>query len=55
VGLLVAYPIASILMARLYYALSDDYNKAETVVVQPVEIPADLPGVHTERESEKLQ
>jgi hypothetical protein len=55
VGLLVAYPIASILMARLYYALSDDYTKDEAVVVQPAEIPADLPEVHTETESEKPQ
>lgn len=47
IGLFIAYPLASILMARLYYALSDDFNKKEAVVVQPVEIPADLPEVAT--------
>lgn len=45
IGLLVTYPIASILMAKLYVALADDYNAKDTVVVQPAEIPQDLPEV----------
>lgn len=45
VGLLVTYPLASILMAKLYTALADDYNHKDTVVVQPAEIPQDLPEV----------
>lgn len=47
IGLLIMYPTASILRAKLYLALSDDYNKREAVVVQPVEIPQDLPEVET--------
>jgi hypothetical protein len=37
------------LIAKLYYALSDHHNHVEAVVVQPVEIPADLPEVETEK------
>ncbi len=43
VGLLVAYPLASILLARLYLALIKEHEKNEVIVPQPVEIPA-----HTE-------
>jgi len=49
IGLFVAYPIASILRARLYFALSEDYNKQEGVALQPVEIPADLSEVEIEK------
>lgn len=45
IGLLITYPVASILMAKLYTALADDYNHKDTVVVQPAEIPQDLPEV----------
>lgn len=47
IGLFITYPLAAILTAKLYVALSDDFNKKEAVVVQPVEIPADLPEVAT--------
>lgn len=47
IGLLIAAPIARILTTKLYLALSDHYNQKEAVVVQSVEIPADLPEVST--------
>lgn len=52
IGLLITYPIASILMAKLYYVLSQDFNQKESVVVQPAEIPADLPEVETETQTD---
>lgn len=42
VGLLVAYPLASILMARLYLALIKGQEAGETVVPQSAEIPAHI-------------
>ena len=47
IGLLITYPLASILIARLYIVLSEHYHSKEGVVVQPVEIPADLPATET--------
>lgn len=47
IGLLITYPIASVLIAKLYLALSEDHNRKETMIVQPVEIPADLPTTQT--------
>lgn len=43
VGVLVTYPLALLLMAKLYRALGAHFDQGHTVVVQPVEIPA-----HTE-------
>ncbi len=43
IGLVVAAPIVSVLMTRLYVALSTAYNAKDAVVPQPAEIPADLP------------
>lgn len=43
VGLLVAYPLASILMARFYLTLIKGQEAGEVIAPQPVEIPA-----HTE-------
>lgn len=39
VGLLIAYPLASILLARLYLALIKQQEAGETVIPQPAEIP----------------
>jgi uncharacterized membrane protein len=38
VGILVTYPIAMILMAKFYRALSNHYNNSQTIVPQPAEI-----------------
>ncbi len=46
VGVLVTYPLALILMAKLYRALSTHFDHGHTVAVQPVEIPQ--AAVHTE-------
>ncbi|MBP6904774.1 MAG: hypothetical protein KBB91_01815 [Candidatus Pacebacteria bacterium] len=42
IGLFVAYPLAAILMAKFYLALSAHYDATRAVIEQPVEIPAEL-------------
>jgi hypothetical protein len=39
VGVLVTYPLALILMAKLYRALGAHFDQGHTIAVQPVEIP----------------
>jgi uncharacterized membrane protein len=49
VGILVTYPIAMILMAKFYRALTVHHgHTSSNVVVQPVEIVAPTPEVHEE-------
>jgi len=48
VGVLVTYPLAMLLMAKLYVALSDDHGASQAVAPQPAEIPAVTPETSPE-------
>lgn len=51
IGILVTYPLAIILMAKFYRALTTYHGHASEVVVQPAEIVAPNPEMHHESET----
>jgi uncharacterized membrane protein len=56
IGILVTYPLALILMAKLYRALGAHFEGTHTVVPQPVEIPAhtETPAPQEETKTEEV-
>lgn len=52
IGILVTYPIAMILLAKFYRALTVHHGHAQTIVPQPAEIVAPVPETHHESETQ---
>lgn len=47
IGLLITYALIELIMAKLYVAFVNTESHTEAIVVQPAEIPQDLPDIET--------
>ena len=53
VGILATYPLAMLLVAKLYVALSNDHSASQAIAPQPQEIPASTPEASPEESKQE--